>query len=41
MIVVEHIISDCVFVFIMIDHCFDHNKGCIRPHSYCLYRRWS
>ncbi len=24
-----------------VDHCFDHNKGCIRPHSYCVYQCWS
>jgi hypothetical protein len=21
------------------DHCLDHNKGFIRQHSYCVYRR--
>jgi hypothetical protein len=19
-----------------VDHCFDHNKGCVQPHSYCF-----
>jgi hypothetical protein len=23
-----------------VDHCFNHNKGCIRPHSYCIYPHW-
>ncbi len=24
---------------IPVDHCLDHNKGCRRPHSYCVYRQ--